>query len=185
MNICTNISKKCIINSINDEEKFINSLLKRTCSFLIDEVHIKILKQMSNWHEVNTLNLRELTSIIVIEDCAKSTIVFTYDASLINEIFTRYTKGLNINLSFTDSLTEEISGDMINIIVGNVLGEFELPGTVFAISTPIIIKNGKYVSKYNVIKTYSTDIKTDYGDMSVYCILHGDSSFQSNRNLKE
>lgn len=172
-----NGKQKHIVNTHKDIKKFMEAVIKRTIAFLIEEVHIKISKANYELNEVNTLIFQNLTSIITIEDCARMTIVFSYEDLLIKEIFQRYTSHIEIDEQEVKFFMEETSGDMINIIIGNVLSDFEQPGIVFAMSTPIIINEAKNIIKYKNQKTYCAEITTEYGDMLVYCIMQGDLFF--------
>lgn len=167
-------AKKCVINSNSDARHFMEAVIRRTISFFNDEVNIKILKSNYDPNEVDVLNLQSLTSIITVEDYARMTIIFTYEDQLIGEIFERYTQNLDINESEAQYFLEETSGDMINVVVGNVLSDFQQPGVAFAISTPIIVNKAQNIVRYKSQKAFKADIFTEYGKLTVFCLLSGD-----------
>jgi len=73
-----------------------------------------------------------------------------------------------------DLYIEETAGDMINIILGNVLAEFQQKGRAFALSTPIIVNEAKSIARYKNHKFYTAELETDSGTMSIFCIIPGE-----------
>lgn len=180
----TKDQKKCIIKSESDGNRLFDSLIQRTCSFMIDEIHLKINRMPNSMTTfvANEIELNPLSSSIIIEDCNNTTILFSFETPLIQEIFRRYTKDLDIVSNMSDYLMKETCGDIINIVIGNVLSDFELPGYAFAITPPMILTDQYYVMKKSVRKVYTIILTTDFGLMSLYCILHEEPS---NIELKE
>jgi CheY-specific phosphatase CheX len=166
-------TKNCIVKTDADLNKFIAAIVNRTVSFFEEEVQIKVINANYKFHEENYIDLKRLTSIISVNDYLKMTVAFNYDASLLHEIFIRYTKNIILKEGETQFYIEEVAKDLINNIIGNVLSRFGQPGVVFEISTPIIVKGEKYVANFKYIKLYTTKIKTELGEMSIFCILPG------------
>jgi CheY-specific phosphatase CheX len=166
-------TKNCIVKTDADLNKFIAAIVNRTVSFFEEEVQIKVINANYEFHEENYIDLKRLTSIISVNDYLKMTVAFNYDASLLHEIFIRYTKNIILKEGETQFYIEEVAKDLINNIIGNVLSGFGQPGVVFGISTPIIVRGTEYVCKFKDIKVYTTNIKTELGEMSIFCILPG------------
>jgi len=163
-----------IVQSQVDAGKFMESVVGRTVLFLVDEASIKVGDVKYDLTDVKKLELKELTSIITVEDEAKMTLAFTYDRKLIYEIFTGYSQGIEIDEGEVDLYIEETAGDMINIILGNVLAEFQQKGRAFALSTPIIVNEAKSIARYKNHKFYTAELETDSGMMSIFCIMPGE-----------
>lgn len=163
-----------ILQSKLAAEKFIESVVRRTILFLAEEVSINAEDKNYELTDVQKLQLKELTSIITVEDDAKMTLAFTYDKELINEIFINYSQGLEIDESEVDQYIEETAGDMINIILGNVLAEFQQSGRAFALSTPIIVNGAKSIARYKNHEFFTAELVTGSGTMAIFCITPGE-----------
>ena len=163
-------SNEYLVQSQVDVGKFIESVVRRTILFLVDEAAIKVGDVKYDLTDVKKLQLKELTAIITLEDIEKMTIAFTYDRKLINEIFSGYSQGIEIDESEVDLYIEETAGDMINIVLGNVLAEFQQNGRVFTLSTPIIVNEAKSIARYKKHKFYTAELATDPGTMAIFCI---------------
>lgn len=166
-------SKNYIVKTNEDIKKFLDAIVKRTISILRDEVKINALEANHSPLSENHINLIGLTSIISIEDYNKITVIFNYDDSLIEEIFIRYTKNIKIPEDETQLYIDETASDLINVIIGNVLSQFGQLDYAFNISTPLILSGSEYVAKFNGIKAYTTKIKTEFGQMQIFCIFPG------------
>lgn len=177
-------TKNNIVKTNEDIKKFLAAVVKRTVSILKEEVKIKVIKANYAFHEENQIKLTGLTSIISIEDCNKITVVFDYDDLLLKEIFIRYTKTIKIEENETQLYIDETASDLINIIIGNVLSQFGQLDVVFHISTPIIIRGTEYVAKFKDIKAYTTKIKTEFGQMRIFCIVPGNTFLNQFQNLQ-
>lgn len=162
-----------IIKTDEDIKKFLDAVAKRTISILRDEIKINSSKADYACYEKSHFDLIGLTSIISIEDYNKITVVFNYDASLIQEIFIRYTKSIKIPEGETQLYIDETASDLINVIIGNVLSQFGQFDYAFNISTPLVLSGSEYVAKFNGIKAYTTKIKTEFGKMQIFCIVPG------------
>lgn len=154
---------------------FVEALLERTKAFLMDEGNIAIEQTFMDLSESHSLVLKTLTSIINIEDSAKMVVALSFDRELIYKIFESYSAGIEIHEDEVPMYVEETAGDMINIVVGNVLAKFQQPGHAFVISTPLIVNEAKSISKYKNTRFYSAEIKTEAGSLSIYCITPGES----------
>ncbi len=167
----SNSSKKIFMKPYADMESFIIATVNRNIELLQSELEIKVIKVVTPPLIDNAINLRNLTSVINIYNFYKTTLVFSYDAHLINEIFRKYTKNIvieNIDLQY---FIKQTSCDMINIIVGNVLSEFEQTNKVFQLSVPIVAINSSNIKKCNNKKVYLKEIITELGKMSIFCIV--------------
>jgi len=163
-----------ILQSKLAAEKFMEAVVRRTVLFLADEASIIVGSENYDLTDVQKLELKELTSIITVEDDSKMTLAFTYDRELINEIFNKYSQGLEIEESEVDQYIEETAGDMINIILGNILAEFQQNGRAFALSTPVIVNGAKSIARYKNHEFFTAELVTESGTMAIFCITPGE-----------
>ena len=167
----SNSSKKILMKPYADMKNFMIATVNRNIELLQSELEIQVIKVITPPLVNNAINLRNLTSVINIYNFYKTTLVFSYDAQLINEIFRKYTKSIvieNIDLQY---FIKQTSCDMINIIVGNILSEFEHTNKVFQLSVPLVVINSSNIKKCNNKKVYLNEIITEFGKMSIFCIV--------------
>lgn len=165
---------KNVIESDSDAKRLIEAVVGRTATYLSDEVFIKVLEVKYDLNNEKQFDLRDLTSIITVEDNLKLTLAFSYDNNLIEKIFEGYSEGIEIEEDEVQYYIEESAGDMINVILGNVLSQFQQIGKAFSISTPIIINGAKNIIKYKNTQFFSAELNTDFGTMSICCITPGE-----------
>lgn len=171
----TNTSDTPIVKTNFDARRFMETLVNRTVLYLSEEADINVQNVEYNFDGVQKLDLKELTSIITVEDSAKMTLAFSYEDRLIREIYAKYTDGLEIEESETEQYIGETAGDMINIILGNILSEFQQPGRAFALSTPIIVNKAKSIASYKKNDIYEAELKTSQGNLVIFCITPGET----------
>lgn len=176
---------KSIIENDSDAKRFIEAVVERTATYLSDEVFINVLEIKYDLNNEKQFNLRNLTSIITVEDRLKITLTFSYDKNLIEKIFEGYSQGIEIADDEIQYYIEESAGDMLNIVLGNVLSQFQQSGKAFSISTPIVINGAKSIAKYRNTQFFAAELKTDFGIMSICCITPGEQirkQLKSERN---
>jgi hypothetical protein len=165
---------KSIIENDSDAKRLIEAVVERTATYLSDEVFINVLEVKYNLNNEKQFDLRNLTSIITVEDHLKITLAFSYDKSLIEKIFEGYSQGIEVAADEVQSYIEESAGDMINIVLGNVLSQFQQSGKAFGISTPVIINGAKSIGKYKNTQFFTAELKSDFGIISICCITPGE-----------
>ena len=165
-----------------DSKKVLKMIVERTSAFLKEEVSINVTNAEYSTEDAVFLKLRHITSIISVEEYLKMTIAFSYDLGLITKMFENYTIGLSIGEEEKEMYLEETSGDIINIVIGNILSQIYHPKTIH-LSTPVIISEAKSVVRYKDASFLSACINTQYGTLSIFSILPNTlNSIQLNRN---
>ncbi len=159
--------------SREDRERFVNNLLERVTRFLSEEASVQVRSISLNPATIDKLDLKSITSILTIEDMFKMIVAFSYERPLLDAIFTEYSAGLRVEPEEYDALLEETAGDMINIVVGNALRDFQQPGYAFALSTPIIINEAKSILRYKKSDLITAEIAAEQGSMTILCITPG------------
>lgn len=160
---------------ITDAElgQFVDRLLHRARQFLETEGKVPVRNVQLLQGEADRMELKDLTSILTVEDRLKLIVAFSFDRTLMEAVFRGYTEGVSVAPEEKTLLMEETAGDCINIVVGNALEDFQLPGYAFQVSTPIIINEGKSIQRYKQSKLTSGEIQTEKGSMLVLCITPG------------
>ncbi len=163
-----------VFESDSGARTFMEVIVERTKAFLAEEGAIAELSDAIGFLESQSLVLKSMTAILTVEDGAKMVLAFSFDRELIDRLFEQYSLGIEIPEDEKEMYVEETAGDMINIVVGNVLARFQQPGIAFKISTPLIINEAKSISKYKNTRFYSAQINTEAGSMMVYCVTPGE-----------
>ncbi|MFQ3619610.1 MAG: chemotaxis protein CheX [Spirochaetales bacterium] len=156
-----------------DLDRFLNNLLERTRQFLEEEGKVPVTQTIVLPDSLDRVDLKELTSILTVEDRLKLIVAFSFDRRLIEAVFEGYTMGLSVSPEEKEAIVEETAGDCINLVVGNALLDFQLPGYAFTVSTPIIINEGKSIQRYKQSHITRGEIVTERGKMFVLCITPG------------
>lgn len=161
--------------TMSPEERagFLDNLVRRCGRFLEEEAAIAVTEVTHNPHAVDKLDLESITSILTIEDFHRMITAFSFQRSLLEAVFSVYSAGLAVEPEEYTALLEETAGDMINIVVGNSLGDFQRRGHAFGLSTPIIINEAKSILRYKKSELVTARIRTGAGDMLVLCISPG------------
>lgn len=156
-----------------ERARFLQNLIDRTSKFLQEEASIQVKQAVQTLDSLNTLEIESVTSILTVEDFHKTIVAFSYQKPLLEAIFSKYAEGLRISPEEYSSFLEETAGDMINIIIGNALADFQKPGIAFNLSTPIIINEAKSIFKYKKSELITARLTTELGSMLIICVSPG------------
>lgn len=148
----------------------IDKLAKRMTAFLnselaIETTHISVVENNQKKMELNYL-----TSLINVEGNVKMFVVFSYDKSLFDEIFARYTADLTIEEDEQEEALIDSAGDIINIIVGNTLADINHTNQKITMSPPIFITAAKQIGCQRDSLFYRTHLMTKCGELDIYLV---------------
>ncbi|MBF0257410.1 MAG: chemotaxis protein CheX [Desulfamplus sp.] len=151
-------------------KSLMDSISRRTESFLKDEMNIQVNGQDIKLVEESRLELKHLTSVVTIGTAPHIFVIFSYDKELINKIFEAYTKELEILPEECLEYMEETAGDVVNIIVGNAISEFDNDGQAINLSPPIVIAQAQSIAKSRTVRFFVNRLSTSCGHMSIFCV---------------
>lgn len=158
-------------NAMDDRHsRLVKAIATRTVSYLKDELAIPARKIMVHMRDVKRMQLLHLTSILTVEADIRMLIAFSFDKELTERVFIASTEGLEIDDDEQEVMREETVAELINIIVGNAMGDLAAKGTVIPISPPIIISEAKNITRNKGATFYTLDIVTDNGMLSIHFI---------------
>lgn len=149
---------------------FLHKLSCRMVSFLNDELVIDTNNVTVALDTLQKMELNYLTSLVNVEGNIKMFVAFSYDECLFNEIFSRYTAEIEIDEDEYDEAIVDSAGDIINIIVGNTLADFNDSKQKIIISPPIVITAAKQIGCSRSSVFYGADIATDYGRLDIFLV---------------
>jgi|YelNatPaOPRAMG01_1025707.scaffolds.fasta_scaffold214673_2 CheY-specific phosphatase CheX len=156
-----------------ERARFLKNLIDRSTKFLQEEASILVQTVVQTLDSINTLEIESITSILTVEDFHKTIVAFSYQRPLLEGIFMKYAEGLKVSPEEYSSFLEETAGDMINIVIGNALADFQRPGMAFNLSTPIIINEAKSIFRYKKSELITARLSTELGSMLIICVTPG------------
>jgi CheY-specific phosphatase CheX len=147
-----------------------DKLSQRVIDFFRDELMIETINIDFAINTVKKMELNYLTSIINVESSVKMFVVLSYDEPLLNEVFSRYTSGLVIEEDEKEDAIIDSAGDIINIIVGNILAEVNNTDKKITISPPIVITSAEKIACQRNSLFYRANLVTEYGIVDIYLL---------------
>ncbi len=156
-----------------ERARFLQNLIDRASKFLREEASIQVNQVVQTLDSLDSLEIESVTSILTVEDFHKTIVAFSYQKPLLEAIFKKYAEGLQVSPEEYSSFLEETAGDMINIIIGNALADFQKPGMAFNLSTPIIINEAKSIFRYKKSELITARLTTEWGSMLIICVTPG------------
>ena len=167
-----------------DIEHVMNAVTDRAKSYLLDEVEIQVSDISYLLHDVHTLELKYLTSLMSIGGNYNIYMAFSFDESLIRHITEVYTSDIEVEEDEAEIYLEETAGDVINIILGNATADLASGGTIIQLSPPVVITEAKSIARSRGAKFYTANMDSSYGRLSVF-IIGPTELFDTNLTYKQ
>ena len=89
---------------------------------------------------------------------------------MFDEIFKRYTEGLCIAEDELEEALIDTAGDVINIVVGNILSEINNQQHSIMMSPPLVITAAKQIACQRNTLFYNANLITQFGQLDIYLI---------------
>lgn len=153
-----------------DSRRFIELVGSQMLEYLETEVGIKTSTISNHFFDIQRLNLNYLTSIMAVEGQLQIMFAFSFEQKLANKIMKAYIAELDIDGQVPDEYIEETAADVINIVLGNTLGHFQIAGKAIELTPPIVITEAKTIYRNKPAQFLTADIRTKSGDMQICCI---------------
>ncbi len=142
----------------------------RAKSYLQEESNISTRNISYDFYNVNNLELNYLTSIMAVEGHLDVLFAFSFDKNIAKKIMEEYTAELPSPNDNPEDYIEETVADLINIVLGNALGEFNIGGEAIRVSPPIVISGAKNIHKNKTAQFLTAELGTDFGKLQIHCI---------------
>ncbi|CAG1021777.1 hypothetical protein DOJK_01237 [Patescibacteria group bacterium] len=147
-----------------------NKLANRLISFLNNELDIATTDIHFMLNDIHKMQLNHLTTLINVEGSVKVLILISYQQSLFDEIFLRYTRDLSIAEDELEEAMVDSAGDIINIIVGNTLTDINNEPKKIIMSPPLIITAAKQLAGQRHAMFYKANLITALGQLDIYLV---------------
>jgi|GEM_PF-922734 len=151
-------------------QQTLDFIIHQTAHFLSEEVDIEINKRNNKLLDKQHFNLKQLTALISVSGDISLNIAFSFEDALINQILSVYTEAIEYTDDEHEEYIEETAADVINIVIGRAIADFEQQGTLVHISAPLVMREAKSIGRKKNVTYYSTILLTDYGQMRVTMI---------------
>ncbi len=138
-------------------------------SFLDNEIGIKVKKEAAYVLCSSQFEFKPVTALMSISGCFRLTITFSFDKTLIAQIFQVYAQGLSFEDNDLALHIDETAEDMINIVIGNSTAELAEGGTTVHISVPIVIHEADG-NAIGAMELLTATLFTEFGDMMITAI---------------
>ena len=165
------------------EHEIISPLLKRSISFLQDDLGIKVLSDLTNAMDAKKVDLKKNTAMIGTGGSIQALVTMGYDDALLDKIVEAFLEGEEVEEEELDEVKESVSCEVINTIVGNALKN-PLDGSTLGITPPILIYEAKSLFRQKSSQIVAATIETEFGEMLV-TVIGPKESFSETLNFKE
>lgn len=165
------------------EKEILLPMLKRTVSFLTEDMQIKV---SSNNLEVvcpKQVELKKNTAMIGTGGSIQVIITMSYDDALLEKLVEVFLEGEEASEDEIDEIKESVSSEIVNTVVGNALTN-PLDGTTLSITPPVLIYEAKSLFKHKSSMIATAIIHTEFGDM-LLTVIGPKESFADTLNFKE
>ena len=154
----------------NYTKVILDSLVKRSQSFLKEEMSIDIISISEEESSPPKVELQKNTSMISVSGSVEILIVMGYNDALLEKLIDAFLEGEEVEDDELDEIRESVSSEIVNIIVGNALFN-PVDNTVLHISPPILIYEAKFLFQQKNSHISITRIETQFGDMLLSTIM--------------
>lgn len=151
--------------------KVMDSALLKACSYFDTEFALKAASQPVGDGNTEALYLREMTAIVGIGGAIDLYIAFSFEDSLVQELYEKMTAGLQIDPAEEYDMKQATIGEIVNIIMGH--STMDLQGVdkkIISLTPPIVLDFVKTVPKLKNAVFHLRTLATTSGIMDVYLI---------------
>ncbi|MDQ7015549.1 MAG: chemotaxis protein CheX [Gammaproteobacteria bacterium] len=153
-----------------DAAGFLKAIAGRLDDFLKDELAIEVSQTEYHLGDHNRIELRYLTSLLGVKGQVQMFILFSFDKLLIQHVYEAYTAELTIEDDEKELMMDETSGDLLNIVIGNVLSTISKKGKRNTVTPPLTLTDAKNLVRHRNATVKSADLLTASGLVSIYCV---------------
>jgi CheY-specific phosphatase CheX len=165
------------------EHEILLPLVKRSVSFLRDDLGINVSSDTINIQSPKKIQLKKNTAMIGTGGSIQVLITMGYDDKLLDKVVEAFLEGEEAEADELDEIKESVSCEVVNTIVGNALKN-PLDGTTLGITPPILIYEAKSLFKQKSSQIATAIIKTEFGEMLLTAVGPKES-FSKTLNFKE
>lgn len=149
-----------------EADHILQAITRVACQFLDSDMALSISCNPPAIQLCNQVTLKPVTVMMNISGCFSLDVTFSFDSSLIEQLFNVYCHELVIDDSERAAYIGETACDVINIVIGNSTELLAEDGTIVNISVPKVL-----VDVDSLIMTEQSMqqavVATDHGDLMI------------------
>ncbi len=163
-------------------EYFVKAVVEYAVAFFRRDLHIEVRDVTYNLENAKKLELRYLTSLLVLEGSFRLYLAFSFEKPLIEHAFKVYAEDIEVSEDEWNAYMEETAGDIINIVVGNATATLR-GGPVATLSPPVVISEARSIFRHKETQLCTVCLDTDFGKMDICCIASKEFFNEEIRNV--
>lgn len=147
--------------------KVMDSILSQTRSVLHSEAAVEVLGAETFDSDVTELQLHDLTAIAGLGGPISLLIAFSFERSLIEAIYLRFTADIDVPDGDEALYRRETAAEIVNTILGHCTGDFHDIEQSIALSPPVIVEDARYIHRPKSAVFASMRVRTAQGIVTV------------------
>lgn len=151
--------------------KVIESVTENCINLLETEFGLDVFRTTTYMKDVIKITPEYLTSFIVLRGYIPSVFAFSYERTLMDFIFRKISNGLDIEEENIDIYKEDSAGEIMNMIIGNSLRDFQSAKSLIKLSPPVVYRKVKNLINKEDTEFYNSEIVTSKGILSIYLLI--------------
>jgi chemotaxis protein CheX len=145
----------------------LDALILQAKLFLSEDMDIEVKEVNINEANNDKLELKDYTSMIGTGGKLNLMVVISYDENIINHLVELFMDGEEVEEEERQEITDSVSGETINTIIGLALPTFPQRGKGVTITPPITINDASNIKKYKNSKLVTAELVTEFGCLSI------------------
>ncbi|MBI3444521.1 MAG: response regulator [Magnetospirillum sp.] len=123
------------------------AVLTRSRDYLQEEIGLKVERAKPRTGSMDSLQLRDVTSVVQTSGPIQLRIAFSFDRSLLQHIRSVVTAGLHIAPHEKELFLRETAGEVVNSILGHATADLAEKDNDVILSPPTILDEGKLIHR--------------------------------------
>jgi CheY-specific phosphatase CheX len=149
-------------------EQVMHSAIARTRSHFASEYGISVTAADSGGGDLDSLTLLDMTAIIGMGGSINLLMAFSFQESLVNQLFQRMTADFDVKPDEVEMYREAAAGEVVNTIVGHCTIDLQQrDGPVISMTPPVILDRVKTIRRMKNAAFYTQNLNTESGRMNI------------------
>jgi CheY-specific phosphatase CheX len=153
---------------IKNIQQVIKSAIARTSSYLESEYKIKVSVIKAEKGGLDSLTLLDMTVIIGMGGSVNLLIAFSFQESLLDELFKQMTTDFDVAPDEIEMYREASAGEVVNTILGHCTIDLQkTDGPAISMTPPVILDRVKTIKRMKNAMFYTESLNTDFGQLNI------------------
>ena len=157
-------------DGFEDEKYVIKTIAESSYNFFENNLNFESQVMFFKPYTEDVIHLRDVTTILTCKGKDNLDFIFSYDKSLLEICVEKFVGEIEIDED-KFSILEETIGEISNIIVGTSMQNYFDEAQAMSLKKDGTLFNKNSYKLTNAIKSYSSIINTNFGNISIYTIF--------------